>query len=266
MLSALQALRFTKKIRNIKIGILLTTDDALQGCLSRNIVAQQSRLARYVIGLHGAFLNGGIVTSRSGSAVYSFSLKLITGEDAAEVALASQIFNKIIGDIVKLSDQDAGLVIAPHKMQFESNITEPFAHGEALISIRFNDSQQMNTTDDKIKRLLPRRKYRDQFDFNIEGGIRRPSMMRSEAVIATYNKIKAISDKLDIRLREEHRWSSADISFADGSQNIIDGLGPIGIKPSDKSEYILRHSLLERATLLAMSIIELSRQDEVPWP
>jgi len=67
-----------------------------------------------------------------------------------------------------------------------------------------------------------------------------------------------IAYSLDINLREEHRWSSADICFLEPYQYAIDGMGPIGVKPSDQSEYILRHSLMERAALLAMILAQLS--------
>jgi D-alanine-D-alanine ligase len=260
LIAALQALRFIKQIRKLKIGILLTSDDSLQGRVTRSTLLQQAQFAKHIIGLHGAFLNGGVVTSRSGAAVYSLAMKLIDNDDAANVALASQVFYKMIEDAVNMSDPKEGLVIAPHKMQFESNITEPFAHGEALISVRFNNADQMKTVDGKIKKLVPGRKYRNKLDFQLEGGVRRPSMLRSEGVIDMYKTIKRLADRLDIRLREEHRWSSADISFIEFNELKIDGMGPIGIKPSDKSEYILRHSLLERATLLAMAIIEMSKK------
>jgi D-alanine-D-alanine ligase len=260
MIAALQALRFIKQIRKLKIGILLSSDDSLQGRISRSVLLQQAQFAKHIFGLHGAFLNGGIVTSRSGAAVYSLSMKLIDNDDAANVALASQVFYKMIEDAVNMSDAKEGLVIAPHKMQFESNITEPFAHGEALISVRFNDAEQMKTVDSKIKKLLPGLKYRNKLDFQLEGGVRRPSMLRSNGVMEMYKTIKRLADRLDIRLREEHRWSSADISFIEYNEFKIDGMGPIGIKPPDKSEYILRHSLLERATLLAMAIIEMSKK------
>ena len=260
MIGALQALRFIRKIRSLKIGILLCTDDSLQGRLSRSIVLEQSQYAKYIIGLHGAFLNGGVVTSRSGAAVYVLSMKLINTEDAALVALASQVFGKIVEDAVNMSNADEGIVIAPHKLRFDSNITEPFAHGEAIISVRFNDSGQMAQLDSCIRKLIPARKYKNKLDFQLEGGVRRPSMLRSAGVVDMYKILKKIADKLDMRLLEEHRWSSADISFIENNDYKIDGLGPIGTKPTDKSEYILRHSLLERATLLAMAIIELNKK------
>ena len=85
-------------------------------------------------------------------------------------------------------------------------------------------------------------------------------MLRTEGVIKMWNLIKPLADNLDIRLREEHRWSSADICFVESIQEKLDGLGPIGIKPQNKTEFIIRHSLLERAALLAMTLLEFSKK------
>lgn len=45
-LSALQALRFAKLLRKLKIGICLITDSSISGKFSRNIVAQKSLQAK----------------------------------------------------------------------------------------------------------------------------------------------------------------------------------------------------------------------------
>lgn len=261
MLAALQSLRFVKQLRNTKIGLLLSTDDSLQGRLSKSILLQQSQFATYILGLHGAFLNGGVVTSRSGAAVYNFTMNLVKNEDAENVTKATQTFAKLVEDWINLSDAANGLVIVPKRLAIESNITEPYAHGEVMLSVRFNDSEQMHTIDQKIGALIPKRKFKNLLDFQLEGGLRRPSMLRSEGVAHMYFRLKNIADKLDIRLQEEHRWSSADISFIEQNQNKIDGLGPIGVKPPNKSEYILRHSILERATLLALAILDLCQRN-----
>ena len=77
-------------------------------------------------------------------------------------------------------------------------------------------------------------------------------MMRTQEVEHLYMLIKDICGRLDIRVNEEHRWSSSDICFAEATKPQIDGLGPVGEAPHDDEEYVLRHSLLDRATLLAM--------------
>ena len=93
---------------------------------------------------------------------------------------------------------------------------------------------------------------------HIEGGARRPPMEKSPEIMDIYSILKEILDNLDIRLQQEHRWSSANISYSENPYK-IDGLGSIGIKPQDSREYILQHSLLERMTLLAMTLLKLSK-------
>jgi len=256
MLAALQSLRFVKLLNKIKIGILLTSDDNLQGKFAKNVVKRISNNSKYVLGLHGAFLNGGLVTSRSGAAVYHCQMNLMKTDNAAYVAIASSLFSKLISNWSDFSDAENGLVISPHDLQLESNITEPYAHGSVRLSVRFNDSEQMKLIDTKVKKVIPK-KYKNLIHIQIEGGERRPSMIRSEKVEFLWQIMKTIANKLDINLREEHRWSSADICFVDQSKYTIDGMGPIGSKPSNKSEYIFRHSLIERTLLLAMTLYDL---------
>lgn len=258
LLGTLMALRFTRKLSKIKIGILLTSDDSIGGLVSRQLVEEYSREARTVIGLHGAFLNGGIVTSRSGSASYKISMNLKNREDSENVSDAARIYFKLMADIITMSRDQEGLVISPAHSNFESNITEPFAHGESMINVRFNIADQFEEVDVKIRKILNSRQKNSLYDLRFEGKIGRYPMERTKEVELLYTKLKSIADTIDVRLLEEHRWSSSDICNS-LNNNRIDGFGPIGIKPHEKSEYIIRHSILERIALLALSVLDLSR-------
>jgi D-alanine-D-alanine ligase len=209
-----------------------------------------------VVGLHGASTNGGVITSRAGAAVYSFYMNLIKTEKAEDVAWAMGFFADIINSLTGLTDTAGGLVVSPWKTEMKSNIADLYAHGEVKLSVRFNDPEQVKLIDKKIKKAVPR-KYLKMLDFQFEGGIRRPPMVRTSRMDALWNKIKKIAEKLDVRLLEEHRWGSADICFVDGNIPVVDGLGPMGARSLNNTEYILRHSLLERSALLAMTLREL---------
>jgi D-alanine-D-alanine ligase len=260
MVAALQALRYARAIKKVKIGILLTSDDSLQGKFAQPHVRQFSRHAKYVLGLCGSSLDGSAVTSRSGAAVYACNMNLIKADKAEDVAWAMSFFSNVIGSLTNLTDTARGLVVSPWKAEMKSNITDHFAHGEVRLSVRFNDPAQVAAIDKKIKKIIPK-KYRKVLDFQFEGGIRRPPMERSRKVEELWQVVRDIAVKLDIRLLEEHRWGSADICFIDEDMPILDGLGPAGEKISGKAEFILRHSLLERAALLAMAILELPGRD-----
>jgi len=148
-------------------------------------------------------------------------------------------------------------VVSPWKTDMRSNITDHYAHGEVRLSVRFNYPEQVSAIDKKIKKIIPK-KYLKILDFQYEGGIRRPPMERSEQVENLWQVVKKIAEKMDIRLLDEHRWGSSDICFVDKNKPLLDGLGPVGDKSLNKTEFILRHSLLERAALLAMVIKEIT--------
>ncbi len=262
LIAALQALRFTKQLRKIKIGILCTTDDSLQGKFAQNLITRFASTSRYVVGLHGAFRDGGIVTSRSGAAVYKLEMTHSQNDDAAGVAAAASQFLKIVTAMGEFSKPDDGLVIAPGNLNIETNITEPYIHSSVRLSVRFNDLVQMEETDKKIRTLLKKKVYK-ALKIQLDGGIRRPSMKLNENSEEFIKLIKKVAGKLDINLREEHRWSSADICYINNEKPLIDGVGPAGAKPNNKSEYILKHSLLERAALIASILIELTQNNLV---
>lgn len=258
LISAMQALRFVRQLRKLKIGVLITSDNTLQGKYTGSFIMQISQNAKYVLGTHGASLNDSVVTSRSGAAAYLCQLNLLNNSDAGFVAGAVGKFTKLITSWTELSNHEEGLLIAPSNIQLESNITEPYAYAAAHLSVRFNLPGQIEDTDQKIRKLVPK-KGKGNYAIRFEGGIRRPPMIRTEKTEQLYGKLKEIAARLDINLKEEHRWSSADICFINDNKSMIDGLGPAGTKPSNKTEYILKHSLLERSALLANLLMELGK-------
>jgi len=84
-------------------------------------------------------------------------------------------------------------------------------------------------------------------------------MIHNKNVEYFWNIIKQIGERLDVRLIDEHRWSSSDIGFASEDKYRIDGMGAIGVRQVNGEEYILKHSIKERATLLAITITELNQ-------
>ncbi len=256
LITALQSLRFVRLLRKIKIGILLTTDDTLQGRISQNLVKTKSRIAKYIIGLKGGGLSGTVITSRSGAAVYNCTMSLKEKGNAEDVSKAVNILSKIVSGWTAMTDESNGLVVVPTELELKSNIMGHYANADISLSIRFHDIEQMQKVDDKIRGAISKKDH-GMLRFQIEGGIRRPPMNKSEAIENFYSIIKLISKKLDIRVIEDHRWSSSDICFAETKKPMIDGMGPLGTKIKGRDEFILRHSLLERSALLALTLKEI---------
>jgi len=259
MIAALQALRFARLMKKLRVGILLTTDSSLQGRFAQEHVNQVANRAKVVIGLKGGGIGSTVVTSRSGAAVYTCQMNLEKAQKAEDVARAVASFSRLLTSWAELTDESKGLLVAASEAEIKSHISDLFVQGEALLSVRFNDAALADDVDKKIKVLLKRRS-RAQLRLQIEGGVRRSPMIRTEGVQKLWSRVKQVADQLDIRLLEEHRWSSSDICFINNNKPSIDGMGPIGLDSAGKEEYILRHSLLERATLLAMVLHNLGKE------
>jgi len=258
MILALQALRFVRLLRKLKVGILLTSDNSLRGRFAEDHVVNIANRAKVVIGLKGGAIDSTVVTSRSGAAIYTCEMNLAKAGKAEDVANSVAKFLRLLTGWTELTKESEGVVVTPSDIEVKSNISDLFAHGEVSLSVRYNHPDQIDELEKKIKQLatkMGRGKQRIQ----IEGSVRRPPMIRTEEVEKLWNRVKSISTKLDIRLVEEHRWSSADICFVDSHKQMIDGMGPLGADRAGEDEFILRHSLLERATLLAMLLYDLSK-------
>jgi D-alanine-D-alanine ligase len=260
MITALQSLRFVRLLRKLKIGILLTTDDTLQGRITQNLVQSKSIPAKYVIGLKGSGLEGTIVSSRSGAAVYNCTMNLREKGRAEDVSKAANIISRAVNNWTAMTDESKGLVVVPTQIRLDSNIIGHSANADLSLSIRFSDIDQMNRMDKKVRSSVTA-KERKLINFQIDGGIRRPAMNKSEAIMRLFEIIRKISQSLDIRVIEEHRWSSSDICFVDSSKSMIDGMGPLGTRLKGGDEYILSHSLLERSALLALTLLEIGTEN-----
>ncbi|WP_430815286.1 ATP-grasp domain-containing protein [Carboxylicivirga sp. RSCT41] len=252
LISALQALKFSRNLRKLKIGILLITDSSIDGRYSKAIIQQKTERAKAVISLSGSSKSGGMILSRSGSALYRLETKLIKKDNSENVSATAMNFNKTLASITDISHNDSNNIIAPYNIEFRSNIFKMTAYGSAGISIRYNSPEKLDEIEKKIKKIITAQKRSKIFQVKIEGGLKRPAMAVTTKSKQFYNSICELAKKIDVRITEEHRWSSADICHINKDMPIIDGLGPVGeYLPSD-NERIIRHSLIERALLLAL--------------
>ena len=255
MIAALQALRFARLLRKLKVAILLTSDNSLRGKFAKDHVSYFANRVRVVIGLKGSGLDSTVITSRSGAALYSCQMNLEKAEKASDVSKAVAAFSKLITIWSELADESEGLIISPSDVEIKSNISDLYAHGDISLSVRFNSKDQIKQLQQQIHQMV-KKASRGKHGIQIEGGVRRQPMERTEKVDTLWKRVKRIANRLDIRLLEEHRWSSADVNFL-SDKYVIDGMGAIGNVGAENDEFIIRHSLLERATLLTLLLHEL---------
>jgi D-alanine-D-alanine ligase len=256
VLSALQSLRFTRNLKKVNIGILLITDSTIDGRYSKNIIQQKADNAKKVIAMSGSSKNGGLILSRSGSASYRLEVKMINKSTPENVSSTAMQFNKMLASITDISRNDSNNIIAPFDIEFKSNIFKMFAYGYAGISIRHNSAEILKEIESKVNKIIGAQKRSKIYQVHLEGGIRRPAIIATEKAKSFYTNIQKIAKQIDVRIEEEHRWSSADICHIQKDIPKIDGLGPVGEYLPSENERIIRHSIIERALLLSMLLIK----------
>lgn len=254
VISALQALRNLRLLRKIRIGVLLITDSSIDGRYSKGLIQRFADKSELILAFSGSSRNGGLVLSRSGSAVYHLETKLVNKTDPEAVTRTALSFNKLIASITDITQEDKESVIAPYDIRFTSNIFKMSAYGTAGISVRFNTGESLSLIESRMKKLVSTYKKNKQFQLQFKGGLKRHAMEPSEKIRKVYKGIRELAKRIDVRVTDEHRWSSSDICHIEKDVPRLDGMGPVGAYLPSNNERILRHSLLERAHLLALTM------------
>ncbi|GAF05660.1 zinc-binding metallopeptidase family protein [Saccharicrinis fermentans] len=225
---ALQALKFSRQLKKIKMAIMLIPDTSIGGKFSKQILNTKAAKAKHIIALHGGNDEGSVITSRSGSANYTYDIKLMD-HTAENVAKVSAHFYKTLASIVDISKNNPEVVLAPYHTSFNSNIFKGFANGSSKISVRFNHKEEYEAMDKKIHKLVGNTKKNLRlYNSQIQGGVSRLPMPESEESKRIFNILKQLSKLSDVNIQKEHRWSSSDICNVTKSCAKIDGLGPTG--------------------------------------
>jgi hypothetical protein len=79
-------------------------------------------------------------------------------------------------------------------------------------------------------------------------------MPHSETNGDLFREIEQIGREINVNVTATHAWHASEMGFVPEGVPVLDGLGPLagGEPPAD--EHILRHSLLDRAEFLALTI------------
>jgi D-alanine-D-alanine ligase len=249
-LAALRALRFARTVRQIRCGVLLTTDDTHNGAAARGIVEEAAAKARYVIGLKAGDEEGGLVTARAGRGSYRLTVVYPAKRRVSEAAVLAHMYRRVKA-MEQLSDPDAGLLVTVRRLELDAPFGRPPVTAEALLSVRFRRLADGERVEQEVRALAARRSSKG-LRLRVSGKIHRPPLAPNAAREAFLEEVVAVGKRLHVSVGAAHRWHSADICFVPDAIPAIDGMGPVGGGERTEGEYIQRSSLVERAALLAM--------------
>jgi len=275
-LAALRGLRYIRRLRRLRVALLLTSDGAASGAGGRQMIEAAASRARHVIGLKSGDPSGSLITARAGEHRYHLESTFNRRRRAVSAEQVLRHFNNRILALQDLNhhppedvnpdavsvDSDPLNSVHAHitQMRFDAGGGRLPQRAEAQLSLRFTDPEAGDALDQEVDRIASARS-RSGVRMLVSQRPGRPALRPTEGDRALLATIERVGESISQKISTAFRWAPSDICFASESAARIDGMGPIGGNARTDDEYILRHSLLDRATLLALTLLELRSKE-----
>ena len=234
------------------VTLLLTPDEEVGSPTSRDIIEAEGAKAECVLILEPAGAGGACVTARKGVGRFTLS---VTGRGShaggafqdgasAVVELARQVLR-----LHGMVDVDAGITLNPAPIWGGSrpNVIAPDAGCE--VDLRVPTIEAGERMEAAILALQP---FDGRCTVRIEGGMNRPPMVETDAVLALYAQAQAAAQAAGFALPKQHRGGGSDGNFTAAlGIPTLDGLGCPGSGAHASHEHIVWTQLAPRAAMLA---------------
>lgn len=234
------------------ITLLLTPDEEVGSPTSRAVIEAEAKGATAVLILEPAGLGGAAVTARKGVGRFTVRIRgraahsggsFIDGRSAI-VEAAHQVL--AIAAMVNLKE---GITtnVAPIHGGTRPNVIAQEA--EFQVDLRVRDAADGARIE---KALLGLKPVTPDVTVSVTGGMNRPPFAESPAILALYERYRAICAKLGFEVPKQHRGGGSDGNFTAAlGIPTLDGLGCPGGGAHADDEHILWRELAPRGAALA---------------
>ena len=234
------------------ITIFLSCDEEVGSHSGRAILEREAANAEmaYVFEPSAA---GRIKTGRKGTGQYVVKTHGIPAHAGLEPEKGASAILELARQIERLqsmNDAAAGTTVNACTIRggTTSNVIPEFADAE--VDVRFTSMSEAERIDRDIKSLTP---FDGRVQIQIEGGINRPPMERTEGVVSLYEKARSVAATFGYEIGETQVGGASDGNFiAALGVPVLDGLGIAGDGAHTLQEHILISDIPKRATLIAL--------------
>ncbi len=256
MLAALKALRFARKLKKLKCGILLITDDSLGGRFSKQLVHDTAKISNNIIELKWGLENGGIATSCSGVTRYHIDLTHVRRPDETIKDVIPDMCKKIVSwKKVSEDHEDARITIADFKAK--TSFGRSPEHGQISLESRYANLAQGQRFDSELGRIA-KKKDKTKLDIHISKLATRDPVETSENISNLYDLIQKIAKESDIKVISTHRFATSSLCNVLQDIPMVGSMGPVGTDYRTPNEHVLKDSMIDRSVLLALVLNKLA--------
>ncbi|HLI51389.1 MAG TPA: M20 family metallopeptidase [Thermomicrobiaceae bacterium] len=258
MLAAMTEIQ-ERSLSHRPITWLITTDEEIGSNASRDLIEELASRGSYVLCLEPPVPpNGFLKTARKGVGGFQLTVNGVAahaGADPEKGVSAIQEMALQIEYLHGLTDFSKGTTVNVGVIQGGTRPNVIAAQAIAEIDLRVTTMAEAERVVDAIRSARP---HLPGATVQVEGGMNRPPMERTEAIVAAFQRAREIGAGLGLVLGEASTGGASDGNFTAAiGATTIDGLGCLGDGAHADHEHIRISGLVERAGLLTALLTEL---------
>ena len=244
-----------------KVVVLFNTDEEIGSITSRPFIESEAKRSEVVLVLEPAIApHGALKTARKGVGRFDIVVEGIAshaGSNPKQGASANLELAKQTVWLHSLNDFDKGTTVNVGVMQGGTRANVMAARAQAQVDLRVTT---MAEAERMVPLILGRRAETPNTKLTITGGLNRPPMERTPAMVAMYQLAERLASELGIEISEGMTGGGSDGNFTAAlGVPTIDGLGAVGDGAHAVHEHVILSKVPERTALLARLLQELGK-------
>ena len=256
MISALKIIRNIGLEPSIHPIILINSDEETGSKDSKEIIERLAKISSRVYVLEPSLdLDGKLKTRRKGVGHYDIILKGVSSHagiepDKGRSAIVELSY--LIQKLHRLNDPEQGVSVNVGMIDggISTNVVAP--ESSASVDVRVLTKKDAERLDREIRSIQP---TTPGVTLEIEGGFKRPPLVRNKRNRDLWNAASEIATDLDFELKEGISGGGSDGSYTSVITATLDGLGAVGDGAHSPTEKVLLDETLQRIALLVRLLL-----------
>jgi glutamate carboxypeptidase len=248
---AMRALASTRR-RAPRVVMLWTTDEEVGSGTSRALLEEDARRSDAVLVLEPSLPGGAAKTSRKGVAGYTVTVHGVAAHAGLDPGKGASAIHELAGQVLAiaaLQDLARGISVNVGTIAGGTRVNVVAERASAEVDVRVPLIADAGRIDAAIRALQP---VHPLARLEVDGGIDRPPLERTEAVVRLYERARRAAARLGRDLAEGPAGGGSDGNFTAAlGVPTLDGLGPAGDGAHAHHEHVLAADLAWRAAFIA---------------
>jgi len=242
-----------------QVVMQINSDEEVGSQSSRPLTEKNARRSAAVLVLEpGTGLDGKLKTARKGIGNYTVTVRGRAAHSGLDFSGGASAILEIARQLEKISaftDVRRGISVNPGVISGGTRVNVVAAEARAEVDLRVPRLKDFTSVDRKFRGLRPVDK---RCTIEVAGGLNRPPMERSPAVVGLYRKARDLARDLNVHLDESLSGGGSDGNFTAAlGVPTLDGLGAVGEGAHALNESILVNRIADRTALLAKLVAAL---------